>query len=519
MIMKRFSEQFNKAADSVTLTKAERSDLKERLVAYMEYHPLPAEMKQAAQPTTLMSEPFVLWRFNTLQVRAVGSMMALFVLLVIPFAAERTVPGDVLYPVKVKFNEEVRSTLALTPYQQVEWETKRLERRLAEARLLASEGKLTEAIEAEVAMAVKTHSEAAQAGLAELRESDSEEAAIAEIALASSLEVESEALANEAARQAAEGEEATVATLVATVADARAAVTTVDLAEVPYEKLLARVEQETTRAYELFDSVRGDISATEQDDINRRLTDVERKIAEAIAIAATPVEIEETTEADVVVEIAEVSDVATTTEAVEETIATSTATSTEVAVVPADVEVAVDAHGLLRQALIDTQKLIRFMSDLDIKNNVTVEEIVPVTLTDEERALTVEQRLVEVERLLTVINLRDTSGEKTQFALTQIVEHTAAARTALTDNDYDAAETAAAEAFALASDTERTTTMNVTETSGPAEEVIEEVATSTEEVVEAVDEPTEEETTKPEAEIIVEEPVTEAEATEETATE
>jgi len=454
--MKRFSEQFNKAAHTVTMTKAERSDLKNRVVAYMEYHPLPATLK-AKTPVQVVSEPFALWRFNTIHTRAIGSMFALLVLIVVPFAAEQTAPGDVLYPVKVKFNEEVRSTLAFTTYQQVEWETKRLERRLAEARLLASEGKLTEAIEAEVAIAVKTHSDAAQAGLAQLRANNSEEAAIAEITFASSLEVESEALANEVARQQAGGASTTAMTLAATVADARAAVTAPDINEVPYERLLARVEQETTRAYELFSSLRDDISPTEKEDVTRRLTDVERKISTAIA--------QQTGALDETIEIeAEADTVIDTDPEIE---ATTTATSSEIVVrTQSDIaaadedEVVLDARELLRQALSDTQKLIRFMTDFTINGSVTVEELVPVTLTSEERALKVSQRLAEVERIRVVVTARNTSDEKTQFSLTQITDYLANAREALAENRFTRAELNSAEALALVLDLERTTTMN-----------------------------------------------------------
>lgn len=58
-------------------------------------------------------------------------------------AAENTVPGDLLYPVKVKINEEVRSALALTSEAKINWENRRAERRLEETEKLAGENKLT----------------------------------------------------------------------------------------------------------------------------------------------------------------------------------------------------------------------------------------------------------------------------------------------------------------------------------------------------------------------------------------
>ena len=59
-----------------------------------------------------------------------------------------------------------------SPYEKVEWETKRLERRIAEARMLAEEGKLTDEVQEAVAEAVKGHSDAAQQGIAELHQTD-----------------------------------------------------------------------------------------------------------------------------------------------------------------------------------------------------------------------------------------------------------------------------------------------------------------------------------------------------------
>ena len=88
----------------------------------------------------------------------------------------------------------MRSTLALSPYEKIEWETERLNRRIAEARLLASEGRLTDEVEAEVAAAVKTHTENAKREIEVLRGEDEEEATLATIALNTTLEVQATSL-------------------------------------------------------------------------------------------------------------------------------------------------------------------------------------------------------------------------------------------------------------------------------------------------------------------------------------
>ena len=67
--MKRFSEQFHKKASAVKLQAAEKRELRERLVSYMEYHPLPESLrvvestaKQAGVGTSLFAEPFKTFR-------------------------------------------------------------------------------------------------------------------------------------------------------------------------------------------------------------------------------------------------------------------------------------------------------------------------------------------------------------------------------------------------------------------------------------------------------------------------
>ena len=138
--MKRFSEQFNKQANHIRLQASERSDLRERLVAYMEYHPLTAEAKSVSTATPLAVQAYRNVRIDFPIISKFIGAFAVLVLIVVPVFAENTVPGDILYPVKVKFNEEVRGSLTFSPYEKVEWETERLERRISEAQLLAAAG-------------------------------------------------------------------------------------------------------------------------------------------------------------------------------------------------------------------------------------------------------------------------------------------------------------------------------------------------------------------------------------------
>ncbi len=403
--MKKFSEKFYKQSTSIKLKTDERRELRERLLSYMEYHPLPAHMRQPVAAKTNMTDkvlsPLSSLFLNATFIRAGVSTLALF-LVIIPFVAEKSLPGDVLYPVKIQFNEEVRSSLSFSSYAKVEWETERLERRISEARLLASEGKLTSEVEAEVAQAVKDHSDKAQQEIATLRESDEDEAALAEITLASALAVQSEVLEGHMTGDVdSEGVGRSVAVLAGAVAAVQQQAEASEIGANPsYEKLLARLELETTKAYELFDSVSDYASPEEVENIKTRLQTLEQKMNKAIALHDAPV-VEETTE--VVANEEELvpvdAEVATGTDSVTIEGDTAAATSTDETSVTAttteEVDVKVtepvvvekDAKQLLREALIDTRKLISFMSDIDVRATVKIEDLVPaeeVTETESE---------------------------------------------------------------------------------------------------------------------------------------
>lgn len=362
--MKRFSEQLHKQAQTVKLKKSEQADLRERIVSYMEYHPLPAAMKaqkvsasKKAAGSTIFTDTFAQYAIPYQMLFKFGSVAAVFVLIFIPFMAERSVPGDTLYAVKVQFNEELQGNLAWGSYEKVEWETALLNRRIAEARLLADEGLLTEEVEARVAAAVKEHSDNAKREIEVLRATDADGATIAEIAFDSSLFVQAQAFGDEAAVLETATGTARMGMLISNAIgeSLEKAPQTATSAVPAYSKLMARVEQNTTRIHDLRDSLVGVVPEQDLKDVSRRIEDIERAIQAAIDLAA-----EESTE--------------------------------------------LDARIALTDVIARTQKLIVYMTVLDVREQVTIEEVLPLVLTEAEMATDRTNRTTKIKAAMSRIN-------------------------------------------------------------------------------------------------------------------
>jgi Domain of unknown function (DUF5667) len=382
--MKRFSEQFNKQARLCTLTPEERAHLRERITTYMEYHPrsTPAVIQTVETISSeagreLFYQFNIPWRFI---VKGVTGVM-LVVLVVVPLLAERTVPGDALYALKIGVNEEVRSTLSFTPTDRVVWETARLNRRIAEAQLLESKGELTDEVAATVAAAVKEHTQNAQREIEALRMVDSDEAALVELELATTLAVHSDALRNR------EQPSLAIASVGATTTEAINPILTVltdaqqnsgidsnGSTTLPsYEKLVARVEQHTTRLYEVLKNIEQTSTPEALSDARRRVTDIERALEAAFSLS---------------------------------------------------VEDQSAAQLALVAILQRSQRLIVFLTNLEVQSQVSLESIVPIELTPEEQQARLAALRLELDSIVTELSEAVASTtpqtEKIAFTLTQI---------------------------------------------------------------------------------------------------
>lgn len=130
--MNKFFSQLHTDAEKIRLTDAERAQMRGRLLATMDAHAAPA-----------VSPYFSLLSF----VSARAFVPALALLLVVgsatAYAAEGSLPGDILYPVKVGISEPVRGALAVSDESKAAVHAEFAERRLIEAETLAAKGVLT----------------------------------------------------------------------------------------------------------------------------------------------------------------------------------------------------------------------------------------------------------------------------------------------------------------------------------------------------------------------------------------
>jgi len=403
--MNKFEKQLNKTVTGMKLSVTEKRELRARVVSYMEYHPRREKVAVEKAQAYLESQPYRILSFHNRFLQAFVGAAAVLVLIVVPTVAERSVPGDVLYPIKVRINEEVRGSLTFSATEKIEWETERLERRISEVRLLASEGRLTDETETQAVAAVKEHAEAAQDEIKKLKETDVDSATLAELEFESALEVQSVVLDAEqldAATADATDELAVVVKAAQAATEAGKSTTTPS-----YEKITARLEQQTTRAYELFASLTDVVTPEQRTEVERRLSDIERKINTGVSRY----------EADGTVPLA------------------------------------------LLEALAGTQKLISFMTDIDVRTSVPLDSLVPVSLTDEEKQRYVNEQtaagnalLTRIEEVLTDENATESLIGKVQVAKQTIEVLLATIENATQESSLDAQYIAAEEIAILYED-------------------------------------------------------------------
>lgn len=146
-------------ARRTALTADEKAAGREMLRSYMVMTPM-RNVREANVAKKAMPFRFALFG------RAAGVAGLVMTMLAsaagVSYAAEGSLPGDALYPVKVGINEELRVAFASTEKDKANVEAERAERRLAEAEALAKKGALRAETRVALEAKFKEHAEKAK---------------------------------------------------------------------------------------------------------------------------------------------------------------------------------------------------------------------------------------------------------------------------------------------------------------------------------------------------------------------
>ena len=141
--MAKLFEKFVKGAKGISLFSGEKARIRERILDYAKAH---SSAREAASRPYLqegtLASIFYKLRFVLKPMPALAALLIFVAGTGIVFAAERSLPGDLLHPVKVNFNEPVKSVLAFGPEAKARAEIEKADQRLEEIEKLAAKGKL-----------------------------------------------------------------------------------------------------------------------------------------------------------------------------------------------------------------------------------------------------------------------------------------------------------------------------------------------------------------------------------------
>lgn len=146
----KLHEYLRKAGEEISLTHEEREKMRGVLYAYM-------AMKPIRTPATPSRASAFSWFFTLRPVAAVLALAVFASSAGISYAAEGTLPGEILYPIKTHVNEPVKGALALSASAKTAWAMDVAGERIKEATMLAAEGRLNSEHQQELQANFESH--------------------------------------------------------------------------------------------------------------------------------------------------------------------------------------------------------------------------------------------------------------------------------------------------------------------------------------------------------------------------
>lgn len=137
---------------ALELPSAVRARMRERLSAYADFHPVAGSTVHQARTSAGIA------RFIKMHVKAAAALVLLLTLGGgTSYAAESALPGETLYPVKVRFNEPIAGFFTIGDKANAKWQARLAERRLGEAEYLVLKGALDTETQAALGAEVAAH--------------------------------------------------------------------------------------------------------------------------------------------------------------------------------------------------------------------------------------------------------------------------------------------------------------------------------------------------------------------------
>lgn len=173
--MEHIIKKIKKGAKHTRLSAVEKAEMKSVLVRHMKANPVSITVLN----TRKIQSPF--FNINNFRNKKGISILVIGGLLMsgsVSLAAEKTVPGDALYPIKIHVNEQVRGALAVTPKAKADWDVQKAERRLVEVEKLAVAPDVSPEIKVAAEADFNANTERVQEHIAKFEEDNDSEDAI-----------------------------------------------------------------------------------------------------------------------------------------------------------------------------------------------------------------------------------------------------------------------------------------------------------------------------------------------------
>lgn len=184
---KKLQKILNKI-NGLSLSRDEKDEMRHRIHEYVDMNPV----RGGASHEASIVDMFV----QFVRVRYVAAAMVAFMVIAGSVAAENALPGDMLYPVKTGFNEEIMQSLAFSQESQAEVETALLKRRLEEIESLSADSSIDNNDYAELIKRVDYHAANADYHLGKLAAMKKESTEEIRAEMQASLEVHEDVLSH-----------------------------------------------------------------------------------------------------------------------------------------------------------------------------------------------------------------------------------------------------------------------------------------------------------------------------------